>query len=139
MTNEVALWLAIGAGIFAVLYGLLSVQWVLKQSAGNDRMQEIAQAIQEGASAYMNRQYFTISMVGIVLFVILGFAIDWYTAIGFAIGAIFSALTGYIGMYVSVRANVRTAEAATKGRQSGAEKSRSAVAPSPACWWSASG
>ena len=115
MTNEVALWLAIGAGIFAVLYGLLSVQWVLKQSAGNDRMQEIAQAIQEGASAYMNRQYFTIGMVGIVLFVILGFGIDWVTAIGFAIGAIFSALTGYIGMYVSVRANVRTAEAATKG------------------------
>ena len=115
MTNDLALWLAIGAGILAVLYGFISVQWILKQPAGNQRMQEIAQAIQEGAGAYMNRQYFTIGMVGIVLFVVLGFAIGWSTAIGFAIGALFSALAGYIGMYVSVRANVRTAQAATKG------------------------
>jgi K(+)-stimulated pyrophosphate-energized sodium pump len=78
-------------------------------------MQEIAAAIQEGAKAYMNRQYTTIGLVGVVLFVVLGFALDWATAIGFAIGAIFSALAGYIGMYVSVRANVRTAEAASKG------------------------
>jgi K(+)-stimulated pyrophosphate-energized sodium pump len=115
MTNELALWLAIGSGVLAVLYGLFSSQWILKQSPGNERMQEIAQAIQEGAGAYMNRQYFTIGVVGVVLFVILGIALGWATAIGFAIGAIFSALAGYIGMFVSVRANVRTAEAATNG------------------------
>jgi K(+)-stimulated pyrophosphate-energized sodium pump len=110
-----ALWLSIGAGALAILFGIISTQWILKQPAGNSRMQEIAAAIQEGAKAYMNRQYTTIGVVGVVLFVILGFALDWATAIGFAIGAIFSALAGYIGMYVSVRANVRTAEAATKG------------------------
>ncbi len=115
MINELALWLSIGAGVLAILFGVISTQWVLKQPAGNDRMQEIAKAIQEGASAYMNRQYSTIGIVGVVLFVILAWALGWHTAIGFAIGAILSALAGYIGMFVSVRANVRTAEAADNG------------------------
>jgi K(+)-stimulated pyrophosphate-energized sodium pump len=115
MTNELALGLAIGSGVLAVLYGLISSQWILRQSPGNERMQEIAQAIQEGAGAYMNRQYSTIGIVGFVLFLILGFVLGWATAFGFAIGAIFSALAGYIGMFVSVRANVRTAEAARRG------------------------
>ena len=98
MTNELALWLAMGAGVLAVLYGLVSVQWILKQPAGNERMQEIALAIQEGANAYMNRQYLTIGMVGVALFFVLGIAIGWASAIGFAIGAVFPALAGYIGM-----------------------------------------
>jgi len=115
MTNELALWLSIGSGALAILFGIISTQWILKQPAGNERMQEIGAAIQEGAKAYMDRQYLTIGAVGVVLFVILGLALDWATAVGFAIGAIFSALAGYIGMYVSVRANVRTAQAATKG------------------------
>ena len=115
MSNELALWLSIGAGALAILFGIFSTQWILKQPAGNPRMQEIAAAIQEGAKAYMDRQYMTIGLVGVVLFIVLGVALDWATAIGFAIGAIFSGLAGYIGMYVSVRANVRTAEAARKG------------------------
>ncbi len=115
MINEFALWLSIGAGVLAILFGVISTQWVLKQPAGNDRMQEIAKAIQEGASAYMNRQYSTIGIVGVALFLILAWALGWHTATGFAIGAILSALAGYIGMFVSVRANVRTAQAATKG------------------------
>ena len=117
MTNEMALWLSIGAAALAILFGLLSTQWIIKQPTGSSRMQEIQAAIQEGANAYMKRQYMTIGAVGVVLFLVLGLTpvIGWATAIGFAIGAILSALAGYIGMYVSVRANVRTAEAATKG------------------------
>ena len=115
MNDEMALWLSIGGGLLAVLYGIISTRWVIKQPAGNDRMQEIQQAIQEGANAYMNRQYMTIGIVGVVLFIVLTFVLGWTIAIGFAIGALLSALAGYIGMFVSVRANARTAQAATLG------------------------
>jgi len=115
MTNEMALLIALGSAIIAVIYGLLTTIWVLRKPAGNEKMQAIAAAIQEGANAYMNRQYAAIGFVGVVLFVVVAWALHWPTAIGFAIGAIFSGLAGYIGMFVSVRANVRTAEAARNG------------------------
>jgi len=115
MTSDMALWLALGAAVLAVVYGLFMTKWILGQAAGNEKMQSIAAAIQEGASAYMNRQYTTIGIVGVVLFVLVGFALKWETAFGFAVGALFSGLAGYIGMFVSVRANVRTAEAARSG------------------------
>jgi K(+)-stimulated pyrophosphate-energized sodium pump len=115
MNNETALWLALGSAILAIIYGLVTTRWVLAKPAGNEKMQSIAAAVQEGAKAYMNRQYSTIGLVGVILFVVVGFFLDWATAVGFAIGAVFSALAGYIGMFVSVRANVRTADAAQEG------------------------
>ena len=108
--------LVIACALVALLYGAYAVRSVLSAPAGNERMQEIAAAIQEGAAAYLNRQYLTISIVGIVVGIGLGFLLGIPVAIGFVIGAILSGVAGYIGMNVSVRANVRTTEAArTKG------------------------
>lgn len=110
------LWFSLLCAILALLYGAFTTKWLMSKSTGNDRMREIASAIQEGAGAYLNRQYTTIAMVGAILLVVIFFSpLGWKSAVGFAIGAILSGLTGYIGMNVSVRANIRTAEAANGG------------------------
>ena len=109
------LFLTLVCAVVAIVYGVLSIRWIWGLPDGNEKMRKIAAAIQEGATAYLNRQYKAIGIVGAVLFVVIGVFIDWATAGGFLIGAVFSAATGYIGMNVSVRANIRTAEAARSG------------------------
>src|SRR6267378_6928261 len=113
------LWFAIGCAFIAIVYGVVQSKWIVSLPAGNARMQEIAAAVREGASAYLKRQYTTIAVVGVVLFLVIGLIpkLGWATAWGFAIGALFSGLSGIIGMNISVRANVRTAEAARSGLQ----------------------
>jgi K(+)-stimulated pyrophosphate-energized sodium pump len=116
---QIAYWVVIAGGVLALVYGIVTSRAVLAADAGTERMQQIAAAVQEGARAYLNRQYRTVAIVGIVIFLILLFALGWRTGVGFAIGSILSASAGYIGMNVSVRANVRTAQAARGGLAAG--------------------
>ena len=105
----------IASGIIALIYGAFTIRSVLSKSKGTQEMQKIARAIQQGAKAYLNRQYQVISIVGVIIFLLLAWQLNYLVAIGYAIGAILSGLTGYIGMNISVQGNVRTAQAARKG------------------------
>jgi K(+)-stimulated pyrophosphate-energized sodium pump len=116
-----ALWLIVACGALSIVYAVWAIRSVMAADAGNARMQEIAAAIREGAQAYLKRQYTTIGIVGIVIFLLVGWLLGWLVALGFAIGAILSGMAGFIGMNVSVRANVRTAQAATQSLAGGLE------------------
>ncbi|MGA3138278.1 MAG: sodium-translocating pyrophosphatase [Xanthobacteraceae bacterium] len=115
------LWLIVLCGVLALIYAIWATSWVMRANPGSEKMQEIAAAVRVGAQAYLRRQYTTIAIVGIVIFVIVGFLLGWLVAVGFAIGAILSGAAGFIGMNVSVRANVRTAQAAISSLAGGLE------------------
>src|SRR5262244_2297020 len=116
-----ALWIIVLCGALAIAFAIWAIQSVMASDAGSARMQEISAAVREGAQAYLKRQYTTIAIVGIVIFFIVGYFLGWLVAIGFAIGAMLSGLAGFIGMNVSVRANVRTAQAAISSLAGGLE------------------
>src|ERR1700742_3876350 len=108
------LWVIVACGLLSIVYGVWATMSVLNADAGSARMQEISAAVREGAQAYLKRQYTTIAIVGVVIFIIAFVLLGWHSAIGFAVGAILSGAAGFIGMNVSVRANVRVAQAATQ-------------------------
>src|SRR3984893_3223633 len=114
-----ALTLIVVCGLLAIVYGVWAIWSVMQANAGSQRMQEISAAVREGAQAYLKRQYTTIGIVGVVIFFIVGYFLGWLGAVGFAIGAVLSGLAGVIGMNVSVRANVRTAQAAISSLSGG--------------------
>jgi K(+)-stimulated pyrophosphate-energized sodium pump len=116
-----ALWAILGCGLLAIVYGVWAIQSVLAADPGSQKMQDISAAVREGAQAYLKRQYTTIGAVGVVIFLIVGFFLGWLVAVGFAIGALLSGSAGFIGMNVSVRANVRTAQAAIGSLAGGLE------------------
>ena len=113
------LYLIIASGLLAILYGYIVGKQILSASPGNSKMQDIASAIQEGARAYLNRQYKTIGIVGIIILIIITYALGVWVGIGYLIGASLSGAAGYVGMLISVQANVRTAEASRKGLAAG--------------------
>src|ERR1700687_2140693 len=115
------LWMIVGCGVLAIVYGIWATRSVLSADAGSARMQEISAAVREGAQAYLKRQYTAIGVVGVVIFVVIGFTLGWLVAIGFLVGALLSGATGFIGMNGAVRAKVRGAQAATKTLAGGLE------------------